>query len=148
MPELHARPISFALRIAGNMHFGSLHSVLAVISTDACSAHRLHIGSPANALPIARAKAVWCMLNCNRPMCKYRARAGGNQASTNCVSRGAESGGCPAGDPGDQVHCRCNYLHMLVSDFGREKAFIACRGTEIQPTGAAANSVKYAFSAV
>ena len=76
MPELHVRPISFALGIVSNMHFGSLHRVLAVISTDACSAHRLHIGSPASAKPIARAKAVWCMLNCNRPMCKYRARAG------------------------------------------------------------------------
>ena len=38
MTELHARSISFALRTVGNMHFGSLHSVLAVISTDVCSA--------------------------------------------------------------------------------------------------------------
>ena len=58
MPELHARSISFALGTAGNMHFGSLHSVLAIISTDACSAHSLQIGSPANALFIARAKVV------------------------------------------------------------------------------------------
>ena len=58
MPELHARSISFALGIASNMHFGSLHSVLAAISTDACSAHSLQIGSPASAKPIAGAKAV------------------------------------------------------------------------------------------
>ena len=101
MPEIHARSISFAICTSGNMHFGSLLSVLAVISTDVCSAHSLQIGSPANAKPIVRAKVVRYMLNCNRPMCKYRARAGGNQASTNCVSRGAESGGCPAGEPGD-----------------------------------------------